>query len=96
LSAHSFYAYASNTTPHASTATPNTKPVKPTMSTDAIIEDLVQGNAIEIETLRKLNDGFETLAIGMIGQCLNRSDALNELKENIVAVCRYKIADRTC
>jgi hypothetical protein len=45
-------------------------PSNPTMSADAIIEDLEQGNAIEIETLRKL-------------------------KENIVAVCRYEITDRT-
>jgi hypothetical protein len=65
------------------------------MSADAIIEELEQGNAIEIETLRKLKDGFETLAIGMIDQCLNRSDALSELKENIAAVCRYEITDRT-
>jgi hypothetical protein len=57
------------------------------MSADAIIEGLTQGNAAEIELVRKLRKGLDFIAEGMRNECYNRSDALSELKEKLQMVC---------
>jgi len=56
------------------------------MSSDAIIEGLKQGNAIELGVLKDMKEGFIALADGMIDECLSRSDGLTELTETLSLV----------
>ncbi|KAI4921883.1 hypothetical protein J4E90_000311 [Alternaria incomplexa] len=53
------------------------------MSSDAIIAGLKQGNAIELGVLKDMKEGFVALADGMINECLNRSDGLDELTDKL-------------
>lgn len=56
------------------------------MSSDAIIAGLKQGNAIELGVLKDMKEGFVALADGMINECLNRSDGLDELTDKLQLV----------
>ena len=56
------------------------------MSSDAIIEGLKQGNAIELGVLQNMKEGLNTVVDGMINECLSRSDGLSELTEKLKLV----------
>jgi hypothetical protein len=51
----------------------------PVVTFDTLIEGLKQGNAIEIEFIKKLKEGLDFVADGMQTECFSRSDALSEL-----------------
>ncbi|KAF2133129.1 hypothetical protein P153DRAFT_392984 [Dothidotthia symphoricarpi CBS 119687] len=53
------------------------------MHPDRIMEGLKQGNSIELELVEKLREGLGLIADGMRTECLNRSDALRELREEL-------------
>jgi hypothetical protein len=59
---------------------------QPSMSSNAIIEGLKQGNAIELGVLKDMKEGFVKVVDGMINECLNRSDGLSELMEKLQIV----------
>jgi hypothetical protein len=50
---------------------------------DSLIERLKQGNALELEFIKKLKDGLDFIANGMQTECFNRSDALSELRKKM-------------
>jgi hypothetical protein len=56
------------------------------MSPNAIIEDLKQGNAIELGVLKEMKEGLGTVVEATIKECLNRSDGLSELAEKLQLV----------
>jgi hypothetical protein len=56
------------------------------MPPDRIIEGLKQGNAVELELVKKLKEGLDLIADGLQRECYNRSDALSELRESIPRV----------
>jgi hypothetical protein len=88
LSISNCNAYARNTASRDATPPPGYRlrtSLKLTMSVEAIISDIAQDNAIELETLRKL-ECIETLASGLIDESLNRTDALSELEEKLQRV----------
>jgi hypothetical protein len=54
---------------------------------DSLIEGLKQGNTVEMELVKKLKEGLDFIVDGMQRECLNRSDALSELREELREVC---------
>jgi hypothetical protein len=56
------------------------------MSSAQIIEGLKQGNALEMELVKKLREGLDAITTGMQKECANRSDALSKLKESLAKV----------
>jgi hypothetical protein len=56
------------------------------MSSAQIIEGLKQGNALEMELVKKLKEGLDFITTGMQTECSNRSDALSKLKETLAKV----------
>jgi hypothetical protein len=52
-----------------------------TMPPDTIIASLKQGNALELDFIKKLKEGLEVIADGMQTECYKRGDTLEELKE---------------
>jgi orotidine-5'-phosphate decarboxylase len=57
------------------------------VSPDAIISALKQGNALELEFVKKLKEGLDFIAHGMQMKCYKRGDALEELRESLEPVC---------
>jgi hypothetical protein len=57
-----------------------------TMPPDNIITSLKQGNALELEFIKKLRDGLDVIADGMQSECYKRGDALEELREMLDGV----------
>jgi hypothetical protein len=55
----------------------------PTITFESLIERMKQGNALELEFIKKLKDGLDFIANGMQTECFNRSDALSELREKM-------------
>jgi hypothetical protein len=53
------------------------------MASNAIIEGLKQGNALELELVKKLKEGLGFVVDGMEKECYNRADALSELREEL-------------
>jgi hypothetical protein len=72
----------------------HTKPPSPTHQTatadtmppDTIIASLKQGNALELEFIKKLKEGLDVIADGMQSECYKRGDALEELRETLEGV----------
>lgn len=58
----------------------------PNIPPDAVIEALKQGNAIELEPVKKLKEGLNSVTDGLEKECYNRSDAFSELRENLKTV----------
>jgi hypothetical protein len=56
------------------------------MPPDTIIASLKQGNALELEFIKKLKEGLDVIADGMQTECYKRGDALEELKEMLEGV----------
>jgi hypothetical protein len=56
------------------------------MPPDTIIASLKQGNALELEFIKKLRDGLDVIADGMQAECYKRGDALDELREMLEGV----------
>jgi hypothetical protein len=54
---------------------------------DSLTERLKQGNAIELELVKKFKEGLDFIANGMQTECLNRSDALSDLRTMLGEVC---------
>lgn len=46
------------------------------MSSDAIIEGLKQGNAVELGVLQNMKEGLNGVVDGMISECSSRRDGL--------------------
>jgi hypothetical protein len=61
----------------------NTAPALTTMPSDGIISALKQGNALELEFVKRLKEGLETIADGMQTECYKRGDALEDLRESL-------------
>lgn len=61
------------------------------MSSDTIIAGLKQGNAIELELVKKLKEGLGFIANGMQNECFNRSDALSELRDKLQEVSTSRV-----
>jgi hypothetical protein len=64
----------------------STTPPPTTMPPDAIIAALKQGNALELEFVKKLKEGLDVIADGMQTECYKRGDALDELREMLQGV----------
>jgi hypothetical protein len=56
------------------------------MPPDNIIASLKQGNALELEFIKKLKEGLDVIADGMQAECYKRGDALDELRETLEGV----------
>jgi len=56
------------------------------MSSDAIIEGLKQGNAMEMATIEEVKAGMTSVLDGMLRECFKRSDGLTELTEKLQLV----------
>jgi hypothetical protein len=54
---------------------------------ESLTERLKQGNAVELEFIKKLKEGLDNIAAGMQTECLNRSDALSDLRKMLEEVC---------
>jgi hypothetical protein len=57
----------------------------PSMSPRTIIEGLQNGSAAELEFISQLREGMCTLLNGMEAECYRRGDALDELKQSLLA-----------
>jgi hypothetical protein len=55
-------------------------------SIESLLEGLLQGNALEMEIIKKLKDGLDLIADNMQSECYTRSDALSELREKLAIV----------
>jgi hypothetical protein len=55
-------------------------------SIESLLEGLLQGNALEMEIIKKLKDGLDLIADNMKSECYTRSDALSELREKLAIV----------
>jgi hypothetical protein len=55
-------------------------------SLDSIIEGLKQGNALELEFIKKLREGLDFIADNMQKECYNRSDAFSEAHQMLAKV----------
>ena len=51
-----------------------------------IIEALKQGNAVELELVKKMEEGLRFITVGLKRECFNRGDALSELRESLPTV----------
>ncbi|KAH4038698.1 hypothetical protein HBI52_077580 [Parastagonospora nodorum] len=51
-----------------------------------IIEGLKQGNAVELELVKKMKEGLDSVTEGLMLECYNRSDALSELRESLPTI----------
>jgi hypothetical protein len=56
------------------------------MPPDAIITALKQGNALELEFVKKLKEGLDVIVDGMQTECYKRGDALDELRKMVEGV----------
>ncbi|KAH6074456.1 hypothetical protein HBI67_066920 [Parastagonospora nodorum] len=51
-----------------------------------IIEALKQGNAVELELVKKMEEGLRFITVGLKRECFNRDDALSELRESLPTI----------
>lgn len=65
---------------------PSRTPFPTPWSTAAIVEGLKQGNAIELQLVKQLQSELETIAAGLRREGYKKSDALDELSENVAVV----------
>jgi hypothetical protein len=71
---------------HEAAATTHQTATADTMPPDNIIASLKQGNALELEFIKKLKEGLDVIADGMQNECYKRGDALEELRETLEGV----------
>jgi hypothetical protein len=72
--------------PRGRFAAPLRQASPPPVTFDSLIEGLKQGNALEIEFIKKLKEGLDFIANGMQAECYNRGDALSELRKRLDSV----------
>lgn len=53
------------------------------MSLDSILETMRQGNAFEMELIKRLREGLNEIGGAMLAECYNRSEALGDAKESL-------------